>query len=143
MRDSCPMRRSLATTAAALALAGGLLVPLSACGSSAPTPSVASVAFTSKATIAVEDGRLTVTDQDGQNVTTLVAGSVVTITNNGDDDQRVTGTLDGKATLDSGVLQSGDQVTAVLATAGSLELWPNATQSGDSVTITVAPRPAS
>jgi hypothetical protein len=135
------MRRPLATTAAIVAIAGGLLVPLGACGSSAPTPSVASVNFTSHATIAVDGEALTVTDEDRSEVTTIPAGSVVTITNEGDSDQRVTGTLDGNPSIDSGVLHPGDEVTIVVARAGSLELWPNATRSGDSITMTVSPGP--
>jgi len=141
------MRRPLATAAtAALAVLGaaGLLLPLTSCRSQAgSTPTVADVDFTPKATITVDDqGQLVATGSSQiSDPHELPIGSVVVITNDSGRDQQVTGTLDDKPSIDTGMVHAGQQVTVVLATAGSLKVWPNADQEGDPLTITVTPRP--
>jgi hypothetical protein len=141
------MRRPTATVAR-VALAALVAVTAAAgitgCRSAASTPTIATVDFTPKAQIVVDDrGTLVVTGVGSTtDPTTLAAGSVVTIGNDDADDQRVTGTLDGKPSIDTGTLHTGQQVTVVLATAGTLVLGLGADGGGQPTTITVTPRAA-
>jgi hypothetical protein len=139
------MRRPIPTVVLRALLVVGATVALASCrGQVATTPTVASVNFTAKAQITVDDqGQLVLaSDSNSSDPGTLAAGSVVTIGNDSGQDQRVTGTLDGKASIDTGTLHRGERVTVVLGTAGSVELWPNADGSGPALAITVSPRPA-
>ena len=139
-RPSSPVARFALATLVVL----GATTGAAGCRSAASTPSVASVNFTPKAEITVDDrGALAITGAPSDGSTpTLPAGSVVTIGNDDATDQRVTGTLDGKPSIDTGTLHTGQQVTVVLATAGTLELRVGADGQGQPTTITVTPKPA-
>jgi len=137
------MRRLLPTLALSALLPVAALLMLAGCrGNVAATPSVASVNFTPKAEIAVDDqGQLVVaSDSNRTDPITLNTGSVVTITNRSGQNQRVTGALDGKASIDTGSLHEGENVTVVLGTAGALELRASADGSGPTLMISVVPR---
>ena len=137
------MRRLLPTLALRALITAAALLTVTGCrGDVAATPSVASVNFTPKAEIAVDDqGQLVVaSDSNRTDPITLNTGSVVTVTNRSGQDRRVTGTLDGKATIDTGSLHDGESVTAVLGTAGAAELRASADGSGPALMISVVPR---
>lgn len=137
------MHRLLPTLALSALITAAALLTVTGCrGDVAATPSVASVNFTPKAEIAVDDrGELVVaSDSNRSDPITLNVGAVVTITNANGQDQRVTGTLDGKASVDTGSLHEGENVTVVLGTAGALELRASADGSGPTLMISVVPR---
>jgi hypothetical protein len=137
------MRRLFPTLALSALIAMAAPLNLAGCsGNVAATPSVASVNFTPKAEIVVDrQGQLVVaSDSNRTDPITLTTGSVVTITNRSGQDQRVTGTLDGKASIDTGGLHDGESVTVVLGTSGAVELRANTDGSGAALTISVVPR---
>jgi hypothetical protein len=139
-----PPSSPVARFALAALVTVGAVATVSGCRSAASTPSVASVNFTPKAEITVDDhGALVVTGAPTDGGTpTLTAGSVVTIGNEDADAQRVTGTLDGKPSIDTGSLHTGQQVTVVLGTAGTLVLQVGVDGQGQPTTITVTPKPS-
>jgi len=112
------MRRALAVGALSLLV----LVPLaSGCGSTAPTPTVASVDFTPKATLEVTDaGPLTVDIAAGG--TDLASGSVLLVTNTGTSEHRLVGTVDTTQVFDTGTMEAGDETTIVIVPDGELKI---------------------
>jgi hypothetical protein len=128
------MRRAIALGALTLLV----LVPVaSGCGSTAPTPTVASTNFTPKATLEVADsGPLTVDIAAGG--TELGSGSVLLVTNKGSSEHRLVGTIDTTEVFDTGTMEPGDETTLVVVPDGDLKIAD--LNSDREVTVTVTPR---
>ncbi len=128
------MRRAIALGALTLLV----LVPVGVgCGSTAPTPTVASVDFTPKATLAVTDsGPLTVDIAAGDS--DLGSGSVLLVSNTGSSEHRLVGTIDTTQVFDTGTMEPGDETTIVVVPDGDLKIAD--LNSDREVTVTVAPR---
>ncbi len=122
-------------------LALGPLVA-SCAGDHQAEPTIASVDFTPRLVVSVDDGGFSVTrgDTDKAEVTadppSAPAGTVIEIRNVGTSDHRVT----NDSTVDTGIMQPGDSTTVVLTTEGDLELQDAG--GGATVTIAVTPRAA-
>jgi hypothetical protein len=128
------MRRILALGALALLV----MVTAGACrGDSAPTPTVPSVDFTPKATIAVDDSSPLTVDIGGGGGD-LASGSVLLVTNAGHSDHRLVGTIDTTQVFDSGTLEPGNETTIVVGSDGELHIADLTTDR--EVTVTVTPR---
>jgi hypothetical protein len=119
----------------------GLL--FSGCGDRDPEPTVASVDFTPRAVVTVDESALRIEGTDAATAPidgddpVLTAGTVVEIRNVGTDAHRiVAGTV-----IDTGVMEPGDATTVVLANEGDLEVRD--LDSGRTLTLTVEPRSGS
>jgi hypothetical protein len=121
----------------------GLVPVVASCGGDHQAePTLASVNFTAKLVVSVDETGFAVTkgETDNPAITAEPAsapeGTVIEIRNAGSVDRRVT----DEAAIDTGVMQPGDSTTVVLTTPGDLELHDAA--SGATLTINVTPRAA-
>jgi hypothetical protein len=127
------MRRAVVLTVLALLV----LVPVAvACGDTEQTPTVATPDFTPKATIEIADtGPLTIEVVGGGQA--IASGSVVQITNGGQSQHRLVGTIDATQVFDTATMEPGDETTVVIVPDGELRI---ADLSSDrEVTVTVTP----
>jgi hypothetical protein len=128
------MRRTLALGALTLLV----LVPVAAgCGDSEPTPTVASVDFTPEATIEVTDTGPLVVEVDGGG-DAIGSGSRLLITNTGQSQHRLVGTIDTTQVFDTGTQEPGDETIIEIVPEGELEIADLNTDR--EVTVTVTPR---
>ena len=127
------MRRVLAVGALIVLILAGA----GCSGSSAPTPTVPSVDFSPSASIEISDTDPLVVAFEG-GASNLETGSVLLVTNTGDADHRLVGTVDSAQVFDTGTLQPGDDTTVVAGADGELHIADITTDR--EVTITVNPR---
>jgi len=105
----------------ALLVCGLALVASAGCaGSSAKTPTVASVNFEPKVELHVGDsGPLELSGIDEARPG-LPVGTVVVISNDGSNDHRIQGTTGATILFDTGTLRPGDRTTVVTSSLGPL-----------------------
>jgi hypothetical protein len=126
------------------AIAVVLVSVFTACaGDRSPEPTVATVDFTPRLVVSVDDAGFHIeatgtsrpsVDRDHP---VVPAGTVIEIRNTGTGPRRVV----ARSTLDTGVMESGDTTTVVLDEAAELELRD--VDDGNTLVVTVEPRDAS